>query len=171
MRSADQLILRLDSNRRRRARISTRWCRRRCSRCWHHVAGHVVENRNVGSGICVSIFRQCVSLGLIKISGDRSGRIKNPTEVVAGVSPWACRYPRTHTDVSAYGGVSDVLPLSAIAVPLNEGLANRAIIHKPGSPHALMVREVMVIRGKLDILLIPGASIRAVGMRRHSEKR
>jgi hypothetical protein len=50
----------------------------------------------------------------------------------------ACRYPRTHTEVSAYGGVSDVFPLSAIAVPLNESLANSAVIHKPGSHDALM---------------------------------
>src|SRR6202035_3642739 len=51
MRSVDQLILRRDSNRRRCTRISIRWCRRRRSRCWYHVAGHVEEDRNVGSGI------------------------------------------------------------------------------------------------------------------------
>jgi hypothetical protein len=67
--------------------------------------------------------------------------------------------------------VSDVFPLSAIAVPLNESLANRAVIHKPGSHDAIVVREVMAKRRKLDILLLPGAWIRAVGMRSQSEKR
>jgi hypothetical protein len=53
MRSADQLILRRDSNRVRRTRVSTRrWRRRRVSRCWHRGdAVQTIENRNVGSGI------------------------------------------------------------------------------------------------------------------------
>ena len=90
--------------------------------------------------------------------------------MVAGISPWACRYPRTHTDVSAYGRVSDVFPLSAVAVPLYEGLANRAVIYEPGSHDAFMVYQMM--RRKLDKVLIPGAGwIRAVGMGRQSEKR
>src|SRR5580704_15415948 len=171
MSSADQPILRLDSNRRRGTRISIRRRRRWCSGCRHHVAVQVVENRNIGSGIGVSIFRQFVGLGLIKVSGDQSGhRIKNPTEVIARISPRACRYPRTHTDVSAYGRMSDVFPLSAVAVPLNESLANRAVIYKPRSHDAFMVYEVM--RRKLDGVLAPGAWwIRAVGMRSQSEER
>jgi len=53
---------------------------------------------------------------------------------------------------------------------LNESLANRAVIHKPGSYDTLVLCELMAIRRKSDSLLIPGGWIRAVGMRR-SEKR
>src|ERR1700744_2506606 len=49
--------------------------------------------------------------------------------------------PRTHADISAEGGLSDVFPFIAVAVPLDEGLRKwrplRGIDHMPGTHDAL----------------------------------
>ena len=65
--------------------------------------------------------------------------------------------------------MSDVFPLRAIAVPLNEGLADRSVIHQPGSHDAFMVRKVLAMRRKSNVLLVPGGWIRAVCMRGQPE--
>ena len=101
---------------------SRRCCR---SRYFHlQVTREIIDFGLVGAGIRVPVPRDCIGLRLVEVPRDDSVG-ENPADVVSENMQLIDRFPRTHADVSAQSGLSDVLPFIAVAVPLNKGLRKR----------------------------------------------